>query len=249
MVNLFNGIGSYLILMSQVLRKPEKKSLFFRQVLLEMMDLGVSSLGIVLFISIFMGIVITIQTFDNFASASIPVPNYFATSAAKTIMILEFSPTIISIILAGKAGSYIASSIGTMRVTEQIDALEVMGINTPSFLILPKIVANMIFNPILVMLSFMISIVGIMLSTNFIEFLTWDDVVSGLQNPFRDLYYGYAIIKAIVFGFVIATIPAYYGFNVDGGSLEVGRASTVAVVSTSIAIIILNLVLTQMILG
>jgi phospholipid/cholesterol/gamma-HCH transport system permease protein len=249
MISIFNDIGKYFLLMIQVLKKPEKKNLFFRQVILEMMDLGMSSLGIVLFISIFMGIIITIQTFDNFSSASIPVPNYFASSAAKTIMILEFSPTIISIILAGKAGSYIASSIGTMRVTEQIDALEVMGINTPSFLILPKIVANIIFNPILVFLSFFVSVIGIMISCYFIPVLTWNDVMTGLQNPFRDLYYGYALIKSIVFGFVIATIPAYYGFYVDGGSLEVGRASTKAVVSTSIAIILLNLMLTQMILG
>ncbi len=249
MITLFENIGKYFLLMSKVLKKPEKKSLFIRQVLLEMVDLGMNSLGLVLFISIFMGIVITIQMFDNLSSSSMPIPSYFASSASKTVMILEFSPTIISIVLAGKAGSYIASSIGTMRVTEQIDALEVMGINAPSFLILPKIVANLIFNPLLVTVSFMISIVGIMLSTYLIPSLTWSDIMTGLQMPYRDLYYVYALTKAVVFGFVIATIPAYYGFYVSGGSLEVGRASTNAVVSTSIAIIILNLVLTKMILG
>ncbi|MFA9289809.1 MAG: MlaE family ABC transporter permease [Solirubrobacteraceae bacterium] len=249
MKSFFKNVRDYLYLMVKTLKKPQNKDIFFKQVIHEMEDLGVSSLGIVVFISVFMGLIITIQMYDNLSTASIPIPSYFASSASKTVLILEFCPTIISIILAGKAGSFIASSIGTMRVTEQIDALEVMGINTASFLILPKIVANIIFNPILIFISFNISILGIMLSSFLIPQLTWFDILTGLQNPFKDLYYVYAFIKSVFFGFVIATIPAYYGYNVIGGSLEVGRASTSAVVSTSISIIILNLILTKLILG
>lgn len=243
-----SSVGKYYLLMSRVFKKPQKWSVFFKLLSREVNDLGVNSFGLVVFTSLFVGAVVAIQMYNNFRTSDIPIPDNYVGYATKTVLILEFAPTIISVILAGKVGSYIASSIGTMRVTEQIDALEIMGVNAPSFLILPKIVAAVLFNPILIAISMMLGIFGGYAVGELTQKWAAVDYVNGIQEMFPDYFYYYAFIKTAVFAFVIASVPAYFGYNVKGGSLEVGRSSTTAVVWTIVVIIILNLVLTQMFL-
>ena len=187
--------------------------------------------------------------FNNFSASSFPIPNSFIGYATKVVLILEFSPTIISVILAGKVGSYIASSIGTMRVTEQIDALDIMGVNSPNFLILPKIIASVIFNPLLIAISIAVGIWGGYIAGIATGNWTKADYITGIQMYMPSYFIWYAFLKTAVFAFLIATIPAYFGYNVKGGSLEVGRASTQAVVWTMVSVIIMDLLLTQMLLS
>lgn len=249
MLKLLGFIGAYFIFLGKVFKKPQGFKVFWKLVMREIYDLGMSSVGIVAFISLFMGAVTAIQMAQNFQGADIPVPDYYISYATKMVLILEFSPTIISLILAGKVGSYIASSIGTMRVTEQIDALDVMGINAPSFLVQPKIIACVFFNPILIMISIGMGLVGGYLIGEATKMWSASDFFIGLQMPMAGKMFVYTFVKTIVFAFIIATIPAYYGYYVKGGSLEVGRSSTSAVVWTSVIIIIMNLILTQTILS
>lgn len=249
MLKLLGIIGDYFIFLKKVFKRPQGAKVFRKLIMREIVDLGLSSVGLVAFISLFMGAVTALQMAQNFQGADIPVPNYYIAYATKVVLILEFSPTIISLILAGKVGSYIASSIGTMRVTEQIDALDVMGINSPSFLVMPKIVAAVLFNPILIMISIMMGIGGGYLIGEATQMWTTSDYIIGLQMPMATRLFVYTFVKTICFAFVIATVPAYYGYHVEGGSLEVGRSSTSAVVWTSVILIILNLILTQTILS
>lgn len=237
------------MLMGKVFSKPQKLSVFWKLTVREIYDLGVNSLGIVTFISTFMGAVVAIQMAKNFQGASIPVPDAYIGYATKVVLVLEFAPTIMSLILVGKVGSYIASSIGTMRVTEQIDALDVMGINSANFLILPKIIACVFFNPLLVMISIGFGLLGGYYIGVFTKLWSAADFITGLQMNMATKLFVYTFLKTMVFAFVIATIPAYYGYKVKGGSLEVGRSATTAVVWTSVAIIVINLILTQTILS
>ena len=239
--------GKYLLLMKLVFRKPEKLSIYRKQLMLEINYLGFDSLGIVAIISVFMGAVLTIQMAFNIDSPLVPL--YTIGFATRKSIILEFSPTIISLILAGKVGSRIASEIGTMRVTEQIDALEIMGINPPAYLILPKIIASMLINPILIILSMFLAIAGGWLAGSLAGLLSTADYVSGLQFQFKFFDIVYALIKTVVFAFIIASISGYYGYYTNGGALEVGRSSTKAVVNSSIMIILFNLILTQLLLA
>ena len=163
--------------------------------------------------------------YNNFSASTFPIPTTFIGYATKVVLILEFSPTIISVILAGKVGSYIASSIGTMRVTEQIDALDIMGVNTPNFLILPKILASVIFNPLLIAISIVFGIWGGYLAGLATGSWSAADYITGIQMFMPTHFVWYAFFKTAVFAFLIATVPAYFGYNVSGGSLEVGRAS------------------------
>ena len=220
--------------------------MFSDQVFKEIMKLCVGSLGIISIISFFLGAVITIQTQSNISSALIPL--YTVGFAVRQSMILELSPTIISLILAGKVGSNIASEIGTMRVTEQIDALEIMGVNSASYLIFPKITATVLINPVLIILSMAIAIFGGWLAGIFTGVVSSHDFIYGVQYDFDSFSVTYAMIKTVVFAFLITSIPAYHGYFTNGGSLEVGRSSTQAVVYSSIAILILNYVLTQLLL-
>ena len=246
MLKIFSNIGSYFLLLKQVFSKPERfrvyRQLFFR----EIDDLGLSSVGIVAFISFFVGAVVSLQMAYNMDNPF--MPTYYIALATRESIILEFSPTMISIILAGKVGSYIASSIGTMKVTEQVDALEVMGVNSASYLIAPKIVAAITFFPILIIMSMFLGLTGGWVASVGSGICTSSDYIYGLQISFKSYYVVYALIKTVVFAFVIATIPSFYGYNVSGGALEVGRASTKAVIWTSIAIILLNYILTQLLL-
>lgn len=242
------NIGKYFQLLLEVIKKPKKTKVYSKLIVRELYDLGVNSVGLVAVLSIFMGAVLALQLYQNFKSAAMPIPDYYVGYATKVVVVLEFSSTIICIILAGKVGSYIASSIGAMRVTEQIDALEVMGVNSASFLILPKIIASLLFYPILLMISISMCLFGGYLIGDISGMWSSVDFVTGLQMSFKNWFFVYSFIKMEVFAFIIATIPAFYGYNVKGGSLEVGRSSTTAVVWTCIVLIITNLILTNVLL-
>lgn len=239
-------LGSYFILMWRVFSRPEKFSIYRRRLFEEMVSLGLDSLGIIIVISLFMGAVITIQTSANIDSAFIPTYTIGFTTRQSTI--LEFSPTIMALILAGKVGSNIASEIGTMRVTEQIDALEIMGVNSGAYLILPKIVAAVLINPFLAVISMFVSIGGGYMIAMTTDIVSVADYVYGIQLDFKPFHVQYALIKTSVFAFLITSIPAYQGYYASGSALEVGKASTRGVVYSSIVILITNYVLTQLLL-
>ena len=244
---MLRHLGQYLLLMIEVFKKPEKKSIYLKRILFEMDKLGLDSIGIVAFISLFVGAVLTIQMAFNIDSPIVPI--YTIGYATRKSIILEFAPTIISLILAGKVGSRIASEIGTMRVTEQIDALEIMGINPATYLIFPKIVASMIFNPLLIIMSIALAIIGGWLSGLFSGLVGTYEYVYGIQFQFQMYDVTYAMIKTVVFAFLITSISGYFGYYTKGGALEVGESSTRAVVVSSVNIIIFNLLLTNLLLA
>ncbi|MCF8371712.1 MAG: ABC transporter permease [Bacteroidales bacterium] len=247
-MKLLFHLGRYSRLLAKVFAKPEKKRIYFRQFLIELDRLGLDSVGIVFIISIFMGAVITIQTGLNLENPFIPL--YLIGYGTRDSMILEFSSTIVSLILAGKVGSNIASEIGTMRVTEQIDALEIMGVNSASYLILPKILAAVFINPFLVILSIFIGIWGGWLGGCVLtDVLTTDAYIVGLRYAFVPFYITYSLFKTVVFAFIITSVSAYMGYFTEGGALEVGRSSTKAVVYSSVLILMFNLILTQLLLA
>lgn len=233
--------------MLKVFRRPDKMKVFRRQLLIEINSLGIESLGIVAIISVFMGAVVAIQTAYNIDNPLLPLSLVGFTT--RQSVILEFSPTIISLILAGKVGSRIASEIGTMRVTEQIDALEIMGINPANYLIFPKIAAAMIFNPVVIILSMGFGITGGYFVAVFTSLYTPQDYLDGLRLDFEGFTIAYATIKTIIFAYLITSIAGFEGFTVKGGAIEVGASSTRAVVWSSIMIILFNLVLTQLLLS
>lgn len=243
---LISTVGRYVILMLEAFKRPDKGSVFRKQLMFEFQGLGIESLGIVLFISAFTGGIVALQTAYNIDSPLIPL--YTVGFAARQSIVLEFSPTIISLILAGKVGSRIASEIGTMRVTEQIDALKIMGVNPANYLILPKITASMIINPFLIILSIAISLFGGWLACSLSGIVTTHDFIYGLRMDFETFTIFYALIKTVVFAFIIASVSGFYGYTTNGGALDVGKSSTKAVVSSSILIIIFDLILTQLLL-
>lgn len=233
-------------MLKQVFTKPQRARVFREALFREIEELGHKSLGIIAFISFFIGGVIALQTALNLESPFIP--KSLIGFAAKRSVILEFAPTFCSIILAGKVGSYITSSIGTMRVTEQIDALEVMGINSLNYLVLPKIIATIFFYPFLIVLAMFLGIFGGWVAGVLSGLFSGVDYITGVQMEFNPFLLTYAIIKTLVFAFLIATVPSYHGYYVKGGSLEVGKASTQSVVWTTVIIVIANYFLTQMLL-
>ena len=212
----------------------------------DIQDLIIGSLGIVAFLSFFVGGVVSIQTALNIENPLIP--KNLVCFATRQSVILEFAPTFMSIILAGKVGSFITSSIGTMRVTEQIDALEVMGINSVNYLVFPKII-SMLLLPIVINFSMFLGILGGYAATIYGGFSSSADFIEGIQLDFRPYHVVYAFIKTLVFAMVLATIPSYHGYYMKGGALEVGKAATVAFVWTSVVIIVLNYFITQMLLA
>lgn len=238
--------GRYILFMLQVFRRPNKHKEFFRQTLYEIYKLGVGSIPLVMVISIFIGAVILIQMSINVVSPFIP--KFSIGLATREILILEFSCTMVSLILAGKVGSYIASEIGTMRVTEQIDAMEIMGINSANYIALPKIVGFVAFVPVLYVLSIFMGFVGGALIAKFTDMLSMEDYVAGLQTMFTPWYVWYAMIKTLVFAFIISTVASFYGYYVKGGAREVGQASTQSVVASSILILLADVVLTKLLL-
>jgi phospholipid/cholesterol/gamma-HCH transport system permease protein len=246
-MNFFTLFGRYFILMGRVFSRPEKTKIYVRQIIKEVEILGLNSVGIVIIISVFIGAVITLQTRYNLESSWIPL--YLIGLTARDTLLLEFSSTMVGLILAGKVGSNIASEIGTMRITEQIDALEMMGINSASYLILPKIVAAMLFNPFLTLISMFVGLIGGWLAVVITGALPSSDYIFGIQYLFVPFYVTYALVKTVVYAFIITSVPAFYGYNVQGGALEVGRSSTRGVVYSSILILLTDLVITQLMLA
>ena len=245
-MNYIEHVGKYFIMLFQVFKKPQRRRFFYESLFKEIEELGLKSLGIIMFISFFIGGVIALQTALNLESPFIP--KSLIGFAAKRSIILEFAPTFCSIILAGKVGSYITSSIGTMRVTEQIDALEVMGINSLNHLVLPKVIATIFFYPFLISLGIVLGIFGGWVAGVLSGLFSGLDYIEGLQMDFNPFLVTYAMIKTLVFAFLIATVPSYHGYYVKGGSIAVGKASTKSVVWTTILIVIFNYFLTQMLL-
>ena len=239
------NIGRYFLMLQAVFGRMTKRSVLKNLVFKEMDDLIMSSMGIVVFISFFIGAVVAIQTALNLTNPLIP--KSLIGFASRQSIILEFAPTFISIIMAGKVGSYITSSIGTMRVTEQIDALEVMGINSLNYLVFPKIIA-MLFYPFVIAISMFVGIVGAYLGSVAGGFVSSDAFLTGLQADFISFQLLYAFIKSVIFAFLLATVPSFYGYYMKGGALEVGQASTTSFVWTSVVIIIANYITTQLLL-
>ena len=233
-------------MMKRVIAVPEKWQEFKKQLVLEIEKVGLNSLGIVFIISFFVGGVVSIQTALNMTNPLLP--SYLVGFASRDSLILEFSPTMISLILAGKVGSSIASELGSMRATEQIDALEIMGVNSASFLILPKIISSILSFPFLVIISMSIGMVGAWiggLSTG----VTTADFMSGLKYDFKPFYISYAIIKTLFFAFIVSSVSSYFGYHAKGGAISVGRSSTKAVVYSSIIILVFNFILTNLLLA
>lgn len=240
-------LGEYTLLMLKAITVPDRWSMFFKQLVKEIYKLGVDSLWIVIIISLFIGTVIAIQISLNISSPLIP--KFTIGYTTREIILLEFSSSIMCLILAGKVGSNIASEIGTMRVTEQIDAMEIMGVNSANFMILPKVVGLMIFIPVLVIFSMFTGIVGGYFASMITPSLPTSAFEYGLQYFFNSYYVWYSIVKSIVYAFIISSVASYFGYYVKGGALDVGKASTNAVVMSSIMILLADVILTQLMLA
>ena len=244
MFKFFKSVGRYTLLMQKVFSRPEKRRIYYTRIMAEMEALGLNSIGLTAIISVFIGAVVTLQMAITLESPFIP--QYMIGYATREVMILEFSSTVVALILAGKVGSNIASEIGTMRITEQIDALEIMGINSASYLILPKIVATVFFFPFLALFSMLVGIAGGYCIASVTGIMNPMDYIEGLMYCFYTDEITYALIKMAFFAFIVTSISSYCGYYAKGNSLEVGKASTKAVVSSSISIMICNLILTQL---
>lgn len=243
MIKLFEDIGRYVMLMRRVFTHPERFSVYYRRTIFEMEALGINSIALTAIISLFIGAVMALQMAITLESAFIP--QFMIGYSTREVMVLEFSSTVVALILAGKVGSNIASEIGTMRITEQIDALEIMGVNSASYLILPKVIATVLFFPLLTLFSIVVGILGGYAIATIAGIMLPGDYIEGLFYMFEPYSITYALVKGAVFAFLITTISAYWGYYAKGNSLEVGRASTHAVVASSVAIMIFDLILTQ----
>lgn len=247
MIKALDSFGKYLLLMYRVFARPERFRRYLVQYVREMFHLGFKSIPIVLLISIFIGAVITIQIKLNIESPW--MPKWTVGFVTREILILEFSSSIMCLILAGKVGSNIASELGTMRVTQQIDALEIMGVNSASYLILPKIAALITVIPVLVIFSFSAGVFGAFCIAWFTDTLIVSHLQLGMQYWFQEWFVWCAIIKSVFFAFIISSVSAYFGYTVEGGSIAVGKASTNAVVSCSALILFADLILTKILMG
>ena len=245
MIKLFENIGRYFMLLGKVFARPEKKRIYARRIMFEIDALGFNSISLTTIISVFIGAVVALQMAITLESPFIP--QFMIGYATREVMILEFSSTVVALILAGKVGSNIASEIGTMRITEQIDALEIMGVNSASYLILPKVIATVFFFPFLAIFSMLVGIAGGYVIAVATGIMNVSEYIDGLMYCFYTDEISYALTKMAFFAFFITTISAYCGYYAKGNSLEVGKASTKAVVVSSIVIMICNLVLTQLI--
>ena len=241
--NWLYTFGRYLMLMGRSFSRPERFRMFWKQYVKEMQQLGIDSIGIVLLISFFFWAVICIQMKLNIQSPW--MPRWVSGYTTREILLLEFSSSIMCLILAGKVGSNIASELGTMRVTQQIDALEIMGVNSACYLILPKVLGLITIMPLLVIFSSASGIVGAYATAVIGHVLTPDDLTAGLQHQFNPWFMWMSIIKSLFFAFIISSVSAFFGYSVDGGSVEVGKASTAAVVNSSILILFSDVFLTQ----
>jgi phospholipid/cholesterol/gamma-HCH transport system permease protein len=243
---MFQTLGRYLLLVRLSFRKPEKFSVYWAEVMREMVSIGIGSMGIISIISVFIGAVATIQV--AFQLSSPLVPRSIAGSIARDSTILEFSPTISALVLAGRVGSSIASQIGTMRVTEQIDALEIMGVNAPGYLIAPKIIAGITMIPVLVIYSMVLGILGGYIACAVTGTIATADYLAGLRDGFNAIIIQVALTKAFFYGFIITSVCAYQGFYTSGGALEVGQSATTGVVYSCIFILFADLVISSALL-
>lgn len=245
LIRYLSQIGKYFLMWKEIFSKQTKWSVMRVLIFKEIDDLIIGSLGIVAFISFFVGGVVSIQTALNLDNPLIPktIIGY----ATRESVILEFAPTFISIVMAGKMGSFITSSIGSMRVTEQIDALEVMGVNSLNYLVFPKLVAVLLY-PFVIGISMFLGVFGGYIASVYGGFATSNDFILGIQINFIPFHVAYAFIKSFIFAILLATIPSFHGYYMKGGALEVGKASTVAFVWTSVMIILMNYILTQLML-
>ena len=246
LLRYISQIGKYFLMWKEVFSKQTKWSVMKKLIFKEIDDLIIGSLGIVAFISFFVGGVVAIQTALNLTNPLIP--KYLIGFATRQSVILEFAPTFISIIMAGKMGSFITSSIGTMRVTEQIDALEVMGVNSLNYLVFPKIIALLLY-PFLIGISMFLGILGGWMASVYGGFTSSTEFINGAQMDFNPFHITYAFIKTLIFAMLLATIPSFHGYYMKGGALEVGKASTVSFVWTSVTIILINYIITHLLLG
>jgi phospholipid/cholesterol/gamma-HCH transport system permease protein len=246
-MSLLSETGKYFLLMKRVFLLPDRRKMFFRQFPKELEKLGLQSLPIVIIISVFIGAIMTIQTKLNTTNPLLPT--YSTGLVTRDTLLLEFSSTIMCLILAGKVGSNIASEIGTMRITEQIDALEIMGVNSANYLILPKITAFVVMMPFLVVFSMALGLLGGYFVGVFTNIITTADYLTGIQYAFIPYYVFYSIVKSLAFAFLISSVAAYYGYYAYGGALDVGKASTNAVVNGSILILFFNLLITNLMLN
>mgnify|MGYP001042895275 CR=1 FL=1 len=245
-MKFFFHVARYFIMLKKVFARPEKHKLYFRQLFNEIDTLGLNSVWIVIIISIFIGGIMTIQF--AYAMANPIYPHTLVGLGTRDTLILEFSSTMLALIMAGKIGSNITSEIGTMRVTEQIDSLEIMGINSASYLILPKILAVVFVFPFLYILSVFFGLVGGLFTGPMVGVISMQEYIDGIQWLFYPYYVTFSLIKSLVFGFLVSSVPAYFGYYVKGGALEVGKASTTAVVNTNILILFFDLILTRLLL-
>lgn len=243
---IFYYFGEYLLLLKKVFRKPEKWKIYIREIIHEMTEIGVGSVGLIVIISTFIGAVMTMQI--AFQLVSDLIPSSVIGQINRDSNILELGPTISALVLMGKVGSSISSQIGSMRVTEQIDALEIMGINAAGYLILPKIIAGVIMVPVLVTVAIGCALVGGLFGGVLSGAVSADDYIEGIQGGFNGFTVAVAMVKAFVFGFIITSVPAYKGFFVRGGALEVGQAGTRAVVIGCISILACDYIITALML-
>ena len=245
-MRFFTHLGRYCLLLVRSFTKPERYGIFWSRIVEEIELIGIGSLPIVAILSVFMGAVMLIQAANNFSSPWVPL--YAEGVATRDTMILEFSPTIISMVLAGKVGSSIAGQIGTMRVTEQIDAMEIMGVNPPNYLIFPKVIASLFIFPFLVIISFGLGVAGGYGSAVLTGLVSQEAYIYGIQYDYIPYYMTYALTKSVVFAFIISSISSYQGYITTGGAKEVGASSTKAVVYSCIAILLFDVILTQIML-
>lgn len=242
----FYHLGEYFLLLKKVFKKPEKWSMYRKEIFHEMNDIGVGSLSLIVIISTFIGAVMTMQI--AFQLVSDLIPTSVIGQINRDSNILELGPTISALVLMGKVGSSISSQIGSMRVTEQIDALEIMGINAPGYLILPKVIAGVTMMPLLVTIAIFCALFGGLMGGSLSGAVSPNDYILGIQDNFNGFTVSVAMVKAFFFGFIITTVPAYKGFYVRGGALEVGQASTKAVVVGCISILAMDYVITALML-
>jgi len=241
-----DDIGRYFLMLKKVFSRMTKGSVLRNLIFKEIEDLIIGSLGITVFLAFFIGAVIAIQTALNLTNPIIP--RQLIGFASRQSMILEFAPTFLSVIMAGKVGSFITSSIGTMRVTEQIDALEVMGINSLNYLVFPKIIAMLMY-PFIIAIAMFVGVFGAYIAGTYGGFLSSSEFLTGLREDFIPYHLVYAFIKTFIFAFLLATIPSFHGYYMTGGALGVGKASTSAFVWTTVVIVTSNYILTQLLLS
>lgn len=246
MKKFLTDVGKFVMMLKGMFSKPENWKMYWKEFMHQCSEIGIGALGIVVIISFFIGAVSTIQTAYQLVSPLIPLSTI--SQIVRDTVILEFAPTLCSIVLAGVIGSKIAGELGNMRVSEQIDALEIMGINTKAYLILPKIVAALVVIPMLIVLAMMLGILGGRVAGGLSGIIPGEVFDKGLQEGFVAYNVFFSIIKAYTFAFIIASIPSFFGYNVSGGALEIGRASTKSVVVSCVLILFADYVLTALLL-